>query len=358
MKSVSVALATYNGEAYIRQQLETLAIQTNLPAELVVTDDTSTDKTVEYVKEFARTAPFPVHLHHNNVRLGYRANFMKALSLCRSELIALSDQDDIWHPSKLAMAAEALDNPDTVLFFHAAWLVNRTGERIGTPLVHSLSARNPPLSVHSLFGPFGFSMVIHRSLLQFSDLWDRSVDSYEPQNRMGHDHWLFFLGSVFGEIAYSNQKLVEYRQHGGNTFGANDNLHARMRRRLRWLTNNGSKYARLAHVARIRAEILAEAQPRLTGVSLDRAILGEQACSRLADRLALRARLYGDATLRERVGIVRKLHRLGAYEADNGFGLGREVRVKDITLGILLQRFLIPLSPERANGKPMQIDPR
>lgn len=283
---------------------------------------------------------------------------MKALSLCQSELIALCDQDDIWHPSKLAVAAEAFDNPDTVLFFHAAWLINSSGERIGQPLVHSLPARNPPLSVHSLFSPLGFSMVIHRSLLQFSDLWDRSIDSHEPQSRMAHDLWLFFLGSVFGEIIYSDRKLVEYRQHGGNTYGLKNSLRTRLRQRLRWLTNNGPKYVRLAHVARVRAQILAECQRRLSGVWLDRAISGEQACSRLADRLALRARLYGNATLRERAGIVRKLHRLGAYAADNGFGLGREVRTKDITLGILVPRFLVPLRQETATGKPMQTDPR
>src|SRR5580698_5355366 len=82
MKSVSIAMATYNGARYVGEQLESLARQTVLPTELVVTDDNSTDNTVDIVTAFATKAPFPVHIEKNPKRLGYRDNFMKAVSLC------------------------------------------------------------------------------------------------------------------------------------------------------------------------------------------------------------------------------------------------------------------------------------
>src|SRR5690348_8403095 len=94
--SISVAMATYNGARYIREQLDDLAAQTRLPAEVVVCDDESSDGTVAILEHFAASAPFPVHIHRNSERLGYRANFMKCASLCSSDLVAFCDQDDRW----------------------------------------------------------------------------------------------------------------------------------------------------------------------------------------------------------------------------------------------------------------------
>jgi glycosyltransferase involved in cell wall biosynthesis len=70
----SIALATFNGDKFLRRQLVSLAEQTLMPAELVVTDDGSRDDTLAILEKFSKTAPFPVHVHHNEERLGYRAN--------------------------------------------------------------------------------------------------------------------------------------------------------------------------------------------------------------------------------------------------------------------------------------------
>src|SRR4051794_20922903 len=101
---VSVAMATFNGAKHIRDQLASLTQQTLIPAELVITDDRSTDETVSIVNDFARTAPFPVIIHSNSTRLGFRANFLKASALTSSALVAFCDQDDKWYPTKLKEA--------------------------------------------------------------------------------------------------------------------------------------------------------------------------------------------------------------------------------------------------------------
>src|ERR1700730_9787095 len=106
MMSVSIAMATYNGEQHIKRQLESLAVQTHPPRELVVTDDASDDHTVLVLTSFGKHAPFPVRVYRNSTRLGYRRNFMLAASLCNSELIAFCDQDDVWYPEKLATCVE------------------------------------------------------------------------------------------------------------------------------------------------------------------------------------------------------------------------------------------------------------
>jgi len=98
---VSIAMATYNGQRFIGEQLQSFVDQTRLPDELVICDDSSTDQTSEIVEEFSRTAPFPVHLHRNSRNLGYSQNFSQALGRTRGKLVFISDQDDVWHPNKI-----------------------------------------------------------------------------------------------------------------------------------------------------------------------------------------------------------------------------------------------------------------
>ena len=98
---ISVALCTYNGERFLRQQLESIQQQSRLPDELVVCDDRSRDQTVAIVREFATSVSFPVVIVQNPETLGSSRNFEKAIRLCTGDLIALSDQDDIWYPNRL-----------------------------------------------------------------------------------------------------------------------------------------------------------------------------------------------------------------------------------------------------------------
>ena len=87
--SISIAMATYDGARFVAEQLASFAAQTRLPDELVVTDDGSTDGTLEIVERFAATAPFAVHIHRNPARLGYTLNFSEAVSKCEGEIIFL-----------------------------------------------------------------------------------------------------------------------------------------------------------------------------------------------------------------------------------------------------------------------------
>ena len=88
MTRVSVAMATYNGEAYLLEQLESVASQTRPPDQLVICDDASSDRTVDIVERFANSAPFTVDIHRNVRNLGYSQNFGRAISLCDGDIIA------------------------------------------------------------------------------------------------------------------------------------------------------------------------------------------------------------------------------------------------------------------------------
>lgn len=93
---VSIALCTYNGEKYIEEQLESLIHQTCQPDEIIICDDQSKDNTVNIAKSLLGSWPGAWKVIINKKNLGYKKNFQKAISLCRGDIIFLSDQDDVW----------------------------------------------------------------------------------------------------------------------------------------------------------------------------------------------------------------------------------------------------------------------
>src|SRR6476659_5222108 len=124
---LSIALCTYNGTAYLKEQLESIAAQTRTPDELVISDDQSTDDTLRLIEEFAGTAGFPVRLSINESNLGIAKNFEKAISLCRGDVNVLSDQDDVWHNDKLKSVEGIFEaKPQLSLVFSNAEIVDET----------------------------------------------------------------------------------------------------------------------------------------------------------------------------------------------------------------------------------------
>jgi len=101
-------MAVYNGERFIREQLDSFVRQTRLPNELVISDNCSTDGTVAIIHEFAKRAPFPVRLFINERNLGVSKNFERAIAECSGDLIFLSDCDDVWYADKLMVMERVL----------------------------------------------------------------------------------------------------------------------------------------------------------------------------------------------------------------------------------------------------------
>ena len=210
---ISIAMATYNGERFLEQQLESLSKQTRLPAELVVCDDTSSDATVDIVKRFSETAPFPVKVVVNDERLGWRRNFLKAASLCASEYIAFCDQDDIWLPEKLATVQLHLETKRPMLLQHGYRTIDNEGTVISGPITYEQLKQGDPW-VHS----FGLNQVFHSSLVEFFDLWEVSED-HLYSDKMAHDELVSFLASLLGQAVTIDDVLLYYRQHANNAVG-------------------------------------------------------------------------------------------------------------------------------------------
>jgi glycosyltransferase involved in cell wall biosynthesis len=217
----SVVIGTYNGAAYIGAQLESLAAQTVLPHEIIVSDDGSTDDTVAIVEAFAARSPIPMTVRCNAVNLGFGENFLQAAKLASGDYIAFCDQDDIWRPRKIERCQEALVQPGVILAVHVAGLIDSGGAPIGTfPQRISDTVVRQPLH----YGPwdvfFGFSMVFNRRLLDIVSPDLRGIDYITGNRKLAHDRWILFLANLTGCTTEIAEPLADYRQHGSNLFGS------------------------------------------------------------------------------------------------------------------------------------------
>lgn len=330
---MSIALATFNGAEYLARQLEDLATQTRLPQELVVCDDASSDRTFSILEEFAASAPFPVYIYHNDVRLGYRANFLKCANLCHSDLIAFCDQDDRWLSNKLDRVVSCFRDPEIVLVFHNADVMNADGNRIAR-LYHedAWPAVLPPLTGSPWQFALGFTQIFRRSLLAYDGWWKTSEDPNTEYQPLAHDQWYFFLASVFGTTLYIPDILTSYRQHGSNTFGWRRvalPFMARVRREVKGARNS---MRRRTSAAEQRARLL-QSIADLNDERSDRAAAGVKMYKALAARCALRSALYEAPDFYRRVSAFTRLVRADAY-GGSPWHLGRMALAMDAIVGI------------------------
>ena len=338
MSTLSIAMATYNGERFISEQLESILKQTVLPNELVVTDDGSTDKTIDIIKSFAVTAPFPVRVESNTERLGYRGNFMKAAGLCTSDYIAFSDQDDVWHNQKIEKCLAQLKDEDVLLVHHNAMVVSENLEPI--VLVEQktdLPTLYPAQTIEPWKFALGFTMVFSRQLLVFNNSWPQSSDFLHLDTREGHDQWFFYLASCLGKIAYINEPLALYRQHGSNTCGWTqmpENAVKSSLRNLAGTSTDGLKALELCACG--RASALDKGIPLLSGKLKKRAITAAAGYHRLATSYQVRQQLYTSRNA------LRKSHQIGSllinggYKARHNWGVGAKAFVRDVVYGLIL----------------------
>lgn len=222
MSSVSVAMATYNGEKFITAQLESLASQTRPPDELVVCDDASTDKTVDLVRAFAERANFQVRIEQNNPGLGTTANFERAVLLCTGDVIFLADQDDVWLPKKIETLAGRLDAEDSVgAVFCNGSVVDAAGTKLGYDLWTALGFDDDERAAvreGRELDVFARHVVAAGTTFAFRSCFAPLLHPF-PVLRSAHDAWIACLISAVSRVEIIELELIEYRWHGENQLG-------------------------------------------------------------------------------------------------------------------------------------------
>ena len=202
MKTVSVVMCTYNGEVFLREQLDSIVTQTHPIHELIIQDDCSTDHTAEIVTEYAQRYPY-IRFHRNTQNLGFNRNFQDALSKATGDFVAIADQDDIWYPEKIQKQAETIGGHDICISAYHTGSTYRTDGSMQTvtpcyELSYLLFYDSTP----------GHSMLIRRDFLQdvFAQ-WDGHIV---------YDWWLSLNAHLGRGIVCVDRPLNWHRPHNAS----------------------------------------------------------------------------------------------------------------------------------------------
>lgn len=204
---ISVCLTTYNSEAYLSQQLESILAQLSDKDEVIISDDGSNDYTYQIVNHLQKHTNIPLRWIENKGEHGYTANFENAIRHAQGDYIFLSDHDDVWLPGKVEACLSALQ--DAMLVTHDATLVDAQLQPLGT---YSQSRKAYIGFWKNLikFGHLGCCMAFRKSVL-------RTALPFPTQRLLcTHDNWLYLVGGSLGKTAHLNNSFLLYRRHGKN----------------------------------------------------------------------------------------------------------------------------------------------
>lgn len=276
--SVSVALCTYNGARFIREQIRSICRQ-SLPArEIVLSDDASSDGCVEIalrtVDDCNRERPahaVAVRVLRNTAALRVTKNFEQAALACEGDLIALSDQDDVWRPERLErMAGEFERRPDLLLLHTDARLVDGERKDLRQSLFHALEVQ--PFELNWIHGGNAFDVFLRRNLVTgATTVFRRALleDAAPFPVEWLHDEWLGIIAAAVGRVDLLEEDLIEYRQHESNQIGARrDSFIGKVRKAL---ASRGDRNAQRARKAELLLARLLEVGDRVPAATIEKA---------------------------------------------------------------------------------------
>lgn len=232
-QQVAILLSTYNGERFLKEQLNSLAAQSHSNWTIYASDDGSTDTTLSILEEYQIKFGPERLIIFSGPRQGFSKNFLSMVKNAdiRAEYFAFCDQDDIWHSERLSLALDILQSlPATQpgLFCSRTRLIDEAGTPIGLSPLFKKPAKFRNAIIQSIAG--GNTMLFNTSA---RELLARTSDE---QKIISHDWWLYMLVSgCGGHVHYSPQPLVDYRQHGNNLIGSNSSIYDRLARVVKML---------------------------------------------------------------------------------------------------------------------------
>lgn len=225
MNNIAILLSTYNGEAYILDQLESLENQSYLNFDLYIRDDASKDNTLALIKQFQSRSSLSIILLPTDKNLGARDSFQCLLkySIQSQEYgyLMFCDQDDVWFKDKVLESYEKIqsfDNPlEPLLIYTDLQVVDENLYILGDSLWHDFNLDPNKKSLNYLAmqcNITGCTMIFNRKLAELSLPF--------TSDTIMHDYWIALVASGMGQVNYLNKSTIAYRQHGSNVSGGAD----------------------------------------------------------------------------------------------------------------------------------------
>jgi glycosyltransferase involved in cell wall biosynthesis len=221
---ISIAMCTYNGADFLPAQLASIAAQSVPANEIVVCDDGLTDETRTLLEEFAQRSPIPVALHFSQQRLGTVKNFEQAIGLCTGDVIALSDQDDVWRDDKLALIADAFSRAPTAgLVFSDAEIVDENLNPLGRRMWDEVgfnAHRRKLIRQGRAIEVLIHGWTVTGATMAFRSDYVKLALPIPTAIQMIHDGWIALTIGAVADVVLIEQPLIKYRQHERQQIGA------------------------------------------------------------------------------------------------------------------------------------------
>lgn len=204
MKKISVAMATYNGEKYIKEQIESILACLGNEDELIISDDESTDSTLDIIKSFNDKR---IHLI-NGPKKGIKQNFANAIENTSGEYIFLADQDDIWNENKVKDVVKCFEKEKCTLVVHDAEIVD---EKLNVIKDSYYKYRNSGKGI--------IKNIYKNTYIGCCMAFSKEIKKYIlpiPNDIEMHDQWIGVLNDKYGKTYFLEEKLIKYRRHSLN----------------------------------------------------------------------------------------------------------------------------------------------
>lgn len=224
-EQVDILLATYNGEKYLKELIDSILNQTYKNIKLIISDDCSQDNTRKILEEYEKKDE-RVAVYYQPQNLGYVKNFEFLLKQVKSNLYMLADQDDVWLPEKIEKSVETLKRENADLVFGDLEVVDKDLKTI-YPSFNDfmLLSRKIKKYIKSYKLNYLYNCVTGCTVIAKSKFISKLLPIPANSKYFIHDHWLGIMMSIYGKVAYMPEKYIKYRQHGNNQVGTNKISH-------------------------------------------------------------------------------------------------------------------------------------
>lgn len=215
---ISVVMATYNGQKYLEEQLNSIWNQTKRPDEIIISDDASSDLTLQIIEKCIEEKGMPIRVIQNKKRLGYADNFRNALQQAGGEIIFLSDQDDIWGEKKIELCEKFFETHSDALALSTMYqIIDDSGKKIKKgnlfKVVNIRKIKKISWKIFLRHPKYpGMSMAVRKELLD-------NIDLKNGMEFLAHDWQLNQEAAYQNGMYFWNIELAQYRQHDSNTVG-------------------------------------------------------------------------------------------------------------------------------------------
>ena len=219
MEKIDILMATYNGEKYLEEQIESILNQTYSNFRLIISDDCSTDRTCAILKEYAQKDN-RIELYFQEKNLGYVKNFEFLLGKVESELYMLSDQDDYWFPEKVEKTYNKLIQENADMVFTDLIVVDEKEKIINKSFNELMNLKKKICkTVGTSELAYLYNCVTGCTIIGKKSNIKNIIPIPTYSKHVLHDHWIALENSIKGKVAYLPEGLIKYRQHGTNQIG-------------------------------------------------------------------------------------------------------------------------------------------